>query len=186
MKGYNPYRAPKTPAAERLAKGAGRGYWSRLQVTWAVVFLLNLAFPLYIGWHHTAKSGRVGMFVAAFLLLGLGYWTCGNARAIGRTLVGGGILVGLGQLFLLPQMTAGFIGLGVGHAAGLVDVDEGSAIFSEVNCEAGGFLVTLTTGGLLMTACLFVGPLLRGITPGRWWADPAEDVRRRAPMGPAR
>ena len=40
----------------------------------------------------------------------------------------------------------------------------------------GVFLVTLSTGTLLMSAAVATGLLLRIVTPARWWPAPAEEV----------
>jgi hypothetical protein len=174
VEGRNPYEAPRTSATEGLSKRAvDRRYASGLHLAWVIVFLLNLVTPLLFGWSRTESSGRIGMLIAAFLLLALGYGACGTARGIARPLVAGGILVAISQFFPLIQIIAGLIGMGIGSAAGQVD-GRGDIGPGFVRTETGGFLVTLVTGGLLMTAALVAGAFLRIITPWHWWSDRPE------------
>jgi hypothetical protein len=174
MEGRNPYEAPKTSATEGSPKRAGdRRYASRLHLAWVIVFLLNLVVPGFFGWMVTESGGRNGMLIATLLLLALGYGACGAARRTARTLVFGGLLVTITQFFPLVQIVAGFIGLGIGEAIGQADMSD-DALPGQVKSEAGGFLITLVTGGLLMAISLVAGGFLRIITPGHWWTDPAE------------
>src|SRR5207248_2227495 len=115
-----------------------------------------------------------GMFIAALLLLVLGYWACAGARKIGLALIVGGVLVGLAQVFPMLQVVAGMVGMGIGRAAGQVEAGH-EGLPGNVSSEVGGFIVTLSTGGLLMIASVILGVLLRMMTPKRWWGDHAED-----------
>jgi len=139
-----------------------------LQLAWTAVFLVNLPLPVLFGLSATENDGRAGMFVATLLLLILGFWVCATSGRAGRVLIVGGVLVGLSQFIPALQFAAGMASLGLGQALGQVKPHYGGEPGNVIS-EAGGFLVTLSTGDLLMTASVALGLLLQAITPRRWW-----------------
>jgi hypothetical protein len=155
----NPYQAPLSNTAERKGTDFCSNSAKRLYIAWAVVFALNLIVPLLCGWGMTQPSGRLGMLVAGILLLASGYWVCVSARHIGFALVNGGVAMALFQAFPILQLIAGSLGIELAEAIGL----EVAAIFNGITTAAGGFVVTITTGGLLMAAALVVGLALRAL-----------------------
>lgn len=157
----NPYQTPQCAAAGSplVASFHGKGM-TRLYIAWAAVFALNLVIPGLLGWMSTAGDGRIGMLLAIFCLLGSGFWTCSRAPGIGFALVVGGVAVALSQAIPVLQIVAGGAAFAVGKALAFI---EPAADLSGVTSATGGFVVTLTTGGLLMAAALVAGLVLRGL-----------------------
>ncbi len=128
--------------------------WWGWVAAWSLVFAMNLPFPLALGLAVTEGGGRIGMGLAAMML-----WTAGLAAGswserLRAVMLSGGSLVALFQIiFPVLQVVAGVIGLqswsGVAGVGGLE--------IRGPNAEFGGFLVTLTTGQLLVTAALVCG-----------------------------
>jgi hypothetical protein len=157
----NPYLAPQYSEAG-LAKEPGfEGKNAmRLYVAWPVVFALNLVMPGLFGLMSTDGAGRVGMLVGTCFLLVCGFWICSSARNIGFALVVGGVPVALSQVVPIIQMVAGTLAFAFAEALGLVG--PGGAMGTATSA-AGGFVLTLTTGGLLMAAALVAGLALRAL-----------------------
>jgi hypothetical protein len=166
---YNPYAAPTDPANSSLPiRRAHRRAGPLTYVAWVFVFAVNMALPLLLSSSITREHGKLGMSIAALLLLSLGCFICAVRRKLATALIAGGTLVGLSQLFPALHIIAGMIGMTVGKALGLADLgnDERS---DQILSEYGGFVVTFVTGGILMAAGACAGMLLRLVTPARWW-----------------
>lgn len=140
-----------------------------LQLGWIAVFLFNLTFPLLFGWRLGGSNGRIGMFAAILILLAAGYWICSARRELGRLLVIGGAFVGLAQIYPILQIVAGLGGMVVGQALGQVGPDDLAP--PTPLTQVGGFIVTLTTGALLMLASTALGYAAQRIRPWRWWRN---------------
>ncbi len=133
---------------------------------WVFIFAINMAIPLLFGASMTEQHGRLGMSVAALLLLVFGSFICAANRKLAVALLAGGALVALTQLFPILHIIAGMIGMSVGQALGhaTLDTDDDP---SRITSELGGFIVTIVTGGILMAGSLFIGVVLRFITSFR-------------------
>ncbi len=124
-----------------------------LYLAWFAVFLLNLAIPLLLALSQTDERGRIGMLIAVTLLCAAGCWVCANSARAGRSLVVGGVLVGLSQLFPILQMIAGLTAITVAAALGLTKRE----VHASITTEIGGTIVTLITGTILMSMAAGVG-----------------------------
>jgi hypothetical protein len=136
----------------------------RLCLGWLAVFALNLIVPLFLGWGVTAPEGRIGMLLAVLFILVLGLWICASARQVGFALVVGGVAVALSQVFPILQMMAGIFGFALAQGIGVLarDADGIAAdVFHDVDTVAAGFVVTMTTGGLLVAASTVAGLAIR-------------------------
>ncbi len=165
----NPYEAPTDALRSVLPTGnanprVGLGAY----MAWIGVFVLNMAVPLLFGASMTQEHGRLGMSVAALLLLAVGCFICAASRKLARHLIVGGALVGLAQLYPILQIIAGMIGMAAGQALGMAELDD-DARSPGVSGELGGFVVTFVTGTILIAAGACAGMLLRLLTPARWW-----------------
>ena len=157
----NPYESPKSdPADPRLKIGGDRASANRLYLGWLLVFALNVVAPLFFGWNITGSGGRVGMFLAMLVLLALGFWICASARQIGFPLVVGGVAVALSQVFPILQVMAGGLAFAVAEAVG---VCAPTKLEPSAETVAAGFIVTMTTGGLLVAASLVAGLAIRAV-----------------------
>ena len=159
----NPYQAPCSNRSEPTRTEFNVSSAKRLYMAWFFIFALNLIAPLYFGWRMTEDGGRIGMLLAAILLLAVGYWICASARELGFALVVGGVAVALSQVLPMLQIMAGALGCALAVAMGLHS--NGDAVDSPpmVVGEVGGFVVTLITGSLLMGAALVTGLALRAL-----------------------
>ncbi len=167
MDEHNPYEPPTAavrtlfPDEQALARSGVLTY-----IAWVFVFAINMAIPLLFGTSMTEQHGRLGMSVAALLLLVFGCFICAANRKLAVTLLAGGAVVALAQLFPILHIIAEVIGMSVGQALGhaTLDGDDGP---SRITSEFGGFIVTFVTGGILMAGGLFMGVLLRFVTSFR-------------------
>ena len=131
----------------------------RLVLAWVAVYAANLPLALLFGWGFTRDAGRAGMVGGVLGLLAIGALACIARRRVGLALVIGGVPVALSQVWGVPQIYAGFIGLRVAAAAGLMswrwpgDSEVGLAGAS------GGVVATVVTGSILMGAGLALGSL---------------------------
>ena len=80
-------------------------------------------------------------------------------------------MVGLLQIFPGLQILAGMFGMAAGSALGVADFGGAERPPSLAN-ELGGFVVTLVTGGILMTAAACLG------WPIRWFVARRRKTRR--------
>jgi hypothetical protein len=162
----NPYAAPQSDSAdlsrERRSDG---GNSKRRYFGWLAVFALNLIVPLSIGWMTTELHGRIGMFFAMLMLLGLGFGICRTAHHIGFALVVGGVAVGLSQVFPILQLMGGTIAFAPANGIGLTERAEFGP--PNVDTVVAGFVVTMTTGGLLAAASIVAGLAIRAVLSAR-------------------
>jgi hypothetical protein len=166
----NPYASPRFRSDSASNTIAARHILRPIFVAWTIVFALNLVVPGLLGWSFTRDGGRIGMVVAVVLSLLVGGWVCAVARRIGLTLVVGGAFVAASQFVPLLQVVAGLIGVWVGAALGQVNEER---VFNEFS----GFLVTMTTGSLLMGTALVAGLAIQAVTPRRWWHRETDAVQ---------
>ena len=99
-------------------------------------------------------GGRWGMLVAIGVLLVLGSGVCIGHRKAGTALIAGGVIVSLTQIFPLPHIVAGMIGLELADKAGMID----DAV--KLPSILGGFVVTFVTGGLLIALAGAIGAIV--------------------------
>ena len=119
MDDNNPYQAPGEALTTPLAHEPANPRAGVLTyVAWIFVFAINMAIPLLFGASLTEQHGRLGMSVAAFFLLAVGWYICAAKRKFAVALLAGGALVALTQLLPGLQIIAGAIGMGVGQATG--------------------------------------------------------------------
>ncbi|QEH35324.1 hypothetical protein OJF2_38750 [Aquisphaera giovannonii] len=164
MTDFDPY-AP--PAHAGSGEAIRRLVGPRTALGWIAVFLLNMIVPLLFGWSMTREGGRVGMAAAILTLFATGCWICTARRQLASPLLLGAAFVGLSQVFPLLQILAGSAGMVAATALRVAENNDDA--LPRVIGEAGGFVVTLVTGGLLMAASLVAGLSLRMLTPAHWW-----------------
>jgi len=164
----NPYASPQSLTADSLPTTDASDRPSRwVYLVWTIVFVLNLAVPLLIAWTLSNASGRIGMFVAVAVLYLLGSWVCtAHYRHLGVSLIAGGLCVGLTQVFPLLQIIAGSVSFAVATRLGQVD-GRNADLPGNVDSAAAGFIITMTTGVLLMAAALVIGLPLQAIASRR-------------------
>lgn len=167
------FEAGRTSIADTSRKATGSGPIPKLIFNWWVlVFLGNLFIPLLLGWDMTTPRGRVGMGLGILVLCLLGIVACARSVLVGRMLIVGGAVVALSQFLPIPQIIAGSIGMNTGVAVGLVRaLPERQNEPEDVSNVAGGLVVTLMSGGLLMAAAIVLGFMARIVTPDRWWGE---------------
>jgi MFS family permease len=165
----NPYEPPLHIGTSSIPPGhTNRRAGTSTYGSWVFVFFVNLAVPLLFSSSMNQEHGRLGMFVAALLLLALGSCICAAGRKLAATLIAGGAIIGLTQLFPGLQLIAGVIGMTVGQALRLADIGDENRPARLIS-DYGGFVVTFVTGGILIATAACSGMLLRLITPARWW-----------------
>jgi hypothetical protein len=166
---HNPYSPPKSAETRsyQIGDGGDRGTTTIL-VAWFAVFVVNLIVPLLFGLMVTTSGGRIGMAIAVIVFFAAGCWICANFRKIGNLLIIGGIPIGLSQVLPILQMFSGLVGNAICHALRLMDE------FGETPKELGGFLVTLITGAILMTASAGSGFVIQRFVLDRWRARHTE------------
>ncbi|QDV34178.1 hypothetical protein [Tautonia plasticadhaerens] len=169
-------RLDLAPTGGSESNGPAGGLRSRRLATgWVKVFAANLPIPLCFGTMSVDRGAFVGLIGALFVMAVLGADACSRWDRPGRAVIGGGVLVALAQMFPLPQVCAGALALRVASGLALAVPVEDLG-FSRATGVAGGFLVTLMTGGLLIAGALLLGLVLQLITPARWWGFEAVDL----------
>ncbi len=78
---------------------------------WTLVFVANLPVPLLGSWGAVLHGYACGVFGGIAMLYLLGAAVCGLRWRVGRSLVGGGALVALTQLFPLLQVFSGIFAM---------------------------------------------------------------------------
>ena len=160
MADVNPYESPRSVASEPVSAGAAWNRWiTPLRFSYSIVFVLNNALPLVLGWQLTATSGRIGMFIGMMALFGAGICVCELRPWLGWSLTVGGGVMCVAQFVPIAQMVAGLIGLAIGEALGQVHMSDG--LPQKISSETGGFVVTFTTGAILMIASTCLGAVLQ-------------------------
>lgn len=164
----NPYQSPAASAYETTSAShevanedatETRGY-----IAWGVVFAGNLLIPLLVGWGVTQDGGRWGMLAAVALLFVVGCWLCAAVPRVARALLVGSVAVGLTQAIPVLQLMAGIAALGLVELLRLdTGFNDAAPRPHTMTNELSGFVATLVTGGLLMTAALVAGLAIRGL-----------------------
>lgn len=156
----NPYRSPSSgpPIRESHSSLGGK----RIYTVWFVVFVLNAAAPLFLGWGATVNGGRIGMLAATVMFFALGCCLCAYAPEIAKALVVGGVAVGLTQVMPLLQVIAWLFAVWLLVALRL-EKPPWNAMLMSLSNEPSGFLATIVFGGVLMAACFMVGLPVRAL-----------------------
>ncbi|WP_165246417.1 hypothetical protein [Paludisphaera soli] len=126
---------------------------------WTDVNAVNLPVPLWMGWIMGSDSGRVGMVLGVVVVYLIGRRICFTSPQEMRTVTRGGWLVAALQFFPIPQMVAGTIGVELVRGFALAQPGE----LGTVDTLLGGFLATLTTGGILVVVAAAFGAASRGL-----------------------
>jgi hypothetical protein len=138
-----------------------------MRLAWLMLVAWNVPVPLILGWVGTDWGARLGMFAAIPVFYCLGGWLFRKMRAIQQTIVWGGLTVVLSQLFPLLHIFAGAGALGAGERLGLPVEDE------RATGLIAGFVVTLLTGAILLTAAAVIGLGLQSVVYiGKKFPDP--------------
>ncbi|MEM8679391.1 MAG: hypothetical protein AAGF97_08570 [Planctomycetota bacterium] len=124
------------------------------------MFAINLIVPLMWATSLVNRHGKVGMLAAIPVLYLMGWATCRIHPVCARSMLNGGALVALTQLFPILQILAGLFALSV---VGFEDRFDQVASVGFPN-ERGGFLVTLLVGGLLMGLAFSLGATVEALT----------------------
>jgi hypothetical protein len=114
-----------------------------------LVFAGNLILPFSWGWQITKGNSRLGMVLGTIAWLIAWLFACSRPGRMRLTLIFGGAAVAWSQVIALLQILAGFIGLWLGKAL-FFGADP-------LNTLIGTFVVTMTTGGILIGAAMIVG-----------------------------
>ena len=185
MDPLNPYAAPRSDVADSAAAPplVPRRWAIRLGLAWTAVFLLDLPIPLLFGWDLTEHHGALGMFAALIVSGVCGGWICVLKPKFGLPLVVGGAVAALSQVFPLLQIIAGAIAIVIGEALGQVGPGRGN-VAGQIASETGGFLVTMITGLLLLTAALAVGWPVQFLLPVRWRSEHREGALNKTVLRP--
>lgn len=164
----NPYAAPTqidAAAGEAPPSGPAPSNGVGLRVGWTVAFLVNLVVPLTIGWNVTEQGGRAGMFAGCLVLFALGWLVCSSYPSQILSINVGGIGTAMAQVFPVPQIAAGCVGVLVAQRierlafVATPEQDAMPAVFTNL----GGLIATLLTGILLITLALLTGMVLRAL-----------------------
>jgi MFS family permease len=153
MKGQDTPQRPSHDDRKMRGDESKRGS-TLFYFAWVAVFILNLPVPLLFAEEMTREHGRVGMAVAAVLILACGILVC---CAVDRKIFGffifGAVIVGLAQMAPVLQFIAGLIAILFAHIlrVGLIESDD------SVKNELGGFIITFVTGGILIAASAIIG-----------------------------
>jgi hypothetical protein len=159
----NPYAPPASLRTGSQPRGDSGQRGLIIYLAWFAVLVLNLAIPLLLALPLTDDRARIGMLIAIALLCAAGCWVCANSRQAGRSLVIGGVLVGLSQLFPILQMFAGVVAMNIGVFSGLGHHGE----IETLNTEIGGLVVTLITGTILMSIAAGIGFVIERLMRSR-------------------
>ncbi len=98
---------------------------------WVAVFILNLPVPLLFAEDMTREHGRVGMAVAAVLMLACGLLVCSVDRKFFGFFIGGAIIVGLAQIVPVLPFIAGLIGIMFAHTLSMGLVESADSVQNE-------------------------------------------------------
>lgn len=124
---------------------------SRLrQSCWSVVFVANLIMPLQFASLIVHQRAWIGVSLAVAAYWRAGLYACRKNRSMSLSLIIGGGLVALSQVYPLLHILAGSIAL---HANS-VSLEVGS---DSLTGAVSGFLATAITGGILLTVATLVG-----------------------------
>jgi hypothetical protein len=124
-------------------------------LAWSWVYIANLCIPVLWGSMVTREGGRVGMVIGIIVVFALGCRACYVSRRAVLTVVYGGWIVAASQFFPILQIFAGSIGIAAARPM--------CGEYGNVNTALGGFIATIVTGCILMTAATAFGAMIRGI-----------------------
>ena len=102
----------------------------------------------------TSEGGRIGMAAGTALLWYFGHRICAMNDAISRVLVGGGVVVGLAQLFPVAHIFVGLASVGIANAL-LQQPSSDMGVTSEI----GGLIATGTMGLVMMSGASVIGAI---------------------------
>jgi hypothetical protein len=159
----NPYQSPQGDAVDLPTGPSETRSAKRLCLGWLVVCALNMIVPGWLGWQLTEHGGRMGMLLAVLIIFAIGCCVCASARQIGFSLVVGGAAVALSQVLPVLQSLAGVASCAFAEAVGLYFGGDDTHLPAIVGGELGGCVITLMTGGSLITAALVAGLALRTV-----------------------
>jgi hypothetical protein len=176
MATINPYKPPETSLDEspvsadvkRLVAGP-----LLLSIEWTAILAFNLIVPILFAWGMTTGVAKLGMGLAVFIILLTGYYFCLSRPLPVLFVIRGGVLVALSQMFPVLQVCAGAAALYILLNLGVI---EDSSFFDMLSTGTVGFLVTLITALILVGVSLFLGFLIRAVTPDRWWLATKSDA----------
>lgn len=143
------------PIFAKVEGPAADGPLSRL---WFWACVLNSIVPFLLGTAVTSGLARGGMVLGIVAVVWFGWSLAGTFPEVVRTVVYGGWVVALAQLFPVFQVIAGVIAVSAVTQLGL-GIGEGQG--SRVDGLAGGFLATIVTGGLLIALAGVLGGIGR-------------------------
>jgi hypothetical protein len=130
--------------------------------------------PLLLGWSMTESGGKIGLLIATITLFAAGECLCIFAPTIAAPVIVGAVVVALSQLYPILQMIAGLAAVGIGRRLGLMLDADPVGVFRS---GAGGFVVTVVTGSILIAESAAVGLLIRVITPNHWWSARVNNLK---------
>ena len=172
--GLNPYQSTSTIAGPVVPLDGEvlRPDWFAI-AAWPCLFMLNMVFPLLMGWMMTSQKGRIGLGAASLIWLILGWLLCYYKPDYARRLLIGSVLTACSQVFPVLHIILGFIGIFVAEIVGgrITDTDMGPGLFAN---EIGAFIVTFVVGGGLIIMAGGIGAFIGLFMPKR---DPARYTR---------
>ena len=154
----NPYQASSTVDTTSVAE-VPRGWFQ--QVRWPAVFALNLIVPLMLATNFVPEKGNVGLASAIVVLYLAGWLFCRLGPECERSLIRGGALIALTQLFPILQVLAGLLAFGIMASLGAA-VDADNANFG-IQRERDAFAITMMVGLMLMSLAAGLGVLVATI-----------------------
>jgi hypothetical protein len=125
-------------------------------LAWSWVYIANLCIPVLWGSMVTREGGRVGMVTGIIVVFALGCRACYVSRKAVLTMVYGGWIVAASQLLPILHIFAGMMGTSAARLTGIEN--------DNTNTAVGGFIATLVTGCILMTAAGAFGLAIRDIS----------------------
>jgi hypothetical protein len=142
--------------------------WYRVR-WWTFVFVANLPVPLLASWGAVLEGGGVGLFGGLAILYLLGATVCALRWPIGRSLVQGGIVVALTQLFPMLQVGCGVLAVFIWDAiigSSAVDSDliaDNSSCWGLVKGNFKVCVLVFLTAQPLMVLSIVIGAWFRYI-----------------------
>lgn len=178
---FNPYQSPE-PVFEGEREQRRKDYVRSpglLMFEWVAVLLFNLIVPLLFAWSMTNHQARLGCAIAIALAALVGAALCRWAPSAMLIVIRGGVFVAVSQVFPALQIIAGALSFSTLSRIGMLPTTDVPDVISST---FGGFMVTLSTGILLLAASCVFGIGLWMITPKSWWVVfrylPRQEVTR--------
>jgi hypothetical protein len=131
---------------------------NRFYFIWALVFAINCIAPVLFAINMTRDFGRLGVGIAVFMFLVMGWYFGRLHSRNAKRLVTGAIIVALTQFFPILQFISGFIAFSITEELGGVEkLDDEDFGFGEISSFFGGFVCTALTGGTLIGVAIVIG-----------------------------